>query len=162
MPDIIGKTNTSVNGLSTCCLEYKFMKNWVIQSAIIPWSEDKLPLTIRLLIPLFLLLELAILWKNLVFASPYFKCNTLDFCLQLISSKRVNFSISIRKLTCSNFSSAGNLWVFSLASKTFNLLQSCCFLYVTLPNSVSFHLFRSNFKAANFLASMKLGVPWSK
>ena len=87
--------------------------------------------------------------------SPSF---TLDFCLQLISSKRVNFSIFVRKLTCSNFSSAINLCVSSLASKTFNLLQRSYFLYVTLPNSVSFHFFKSNFKAANFLASIKLGV----
>ena len=69
-----------------------------------------LPLTIRLSIPLFFLLELAILWKNQVSASPSFKCNTLDFCLQLISSISVNFSISVWRLDCSNFSSAVNLW----------------------------------------------------
>jgi len=140
--------------------EYKFIKNWVIQSTIIPWSEDKIPSTIRLSILLFLLLELTILWKNLVFASPSLKWSTLDFYLQLIYSKRVSFSISVRRLTCSIFSSAVKGWFSSLTSKSFNLFQSCCFLKVTLPNSTSFHFFRSNFKVANFLASIKLiGLP---
>ena len=79
--DIVGNSNTFGKCQSTCCSEYKSMKNWVIQFTIKFLLEDKLPLTRRFLIPLFLLLELAILWKNLVLESPSLNCSTLGFCL---------------------------------------------------------------------------------
>ena len=78
--------------------------------------------------------------------SPSLKWRTLDFCLQLISSNKVNFSISVRRLIYSSFSSAVRACVSPLASNAFNLLQSCHFLKVTLPNPISSHYFRSNFK----------------
>ena len=126
-PDIIwnSSTSTSEKGRITCCSEYKFMKNWVIQFSIIPWLEDKLPLTNRLSIPLFLLLEFVILWKNLVLESPSLKWRTLDFYLQLISSNKVNFSIYAQRLICSSFSLAIKVCISPLASNAFSLLQSC-------------------------------------
>lgn len=88
--------------------------------------------------------------KNLVSASPCLKCNILDFCLQLNSSSKVNFSISVRRFIYSNFSSTISKWVSPLTSKALSLLHNCCFLIATLPNSVSFHHLRSTFKAKSY------------
>ena len=51
----------------------------------------QIPLILTRAIELLLLCALAILWKNLVFLSPYFSHSSLDFCLQEISSRRTHF-----------------------------------------------------------------------
>jgi hypothetical protein len=59
------------------------------------------------------------------------------------------------------FSSTPHALSSSKTSKTRNSSKIIFFLHSTLPNTSLFHLFKSIFKALNWLAKMKLsGEPW--
>jgi hypothetical protein len=108
-----------------------------------------------------LLLELDIVWKKFVHLSPSLSHKIQDFCLQLTSSMRMDLSKALTIYAFFILSSTPNALPSSMTLRTHNSSKRIFFLS-TLPNTSSFHLFRSTFKALSLLAKMKLGVPWKR
>ena len=124
------------------------------------WIRYQLTIHQKVFMVLNLFWEFSVLWKNLVFLIPFRIQRALDFCLQHISTIRVTFSSSMRSRSFSKFSSLVRGQLSSNKSSTSRSFHNLCILSSTLPNSSSFHFFKSSLKAFNLLANWKQGKPW--
>jgi len=84
---------------------------------------------------------------------------TLDFCLQQIFSNCVIFSNSLLILSLSRFSSTVRTRLSSTVSNPQRSLYNFFPFSSRLPNSSTFHLLKSTFRAFNLFAKTKLGAP---
>ena len=83
--------NPLMLGLHSLSFARILLKSFTTPSLMLSSSVNSSLSILNLSKKKFLLLALAILWKNFVFLSPSFSHNSLDFYLQEISSKSTHF-----------------------------------------------------------------------
>jgi hypothetical protein len=77
-----------------------------------------------------------------------FQPKSLDFCLQLISSRRINLSNYLKSSSFLNISSSVKGLPSAILSSSWIPSKGSFFCFPTLPNTTSFHFFQIRFQCS--------------